>query len=487
MTPPPSREHGDPGDGKTVDADRSFTDDEQVALVAGVAWTRFRNHMAGYRSLFELAARRDTMARDRPLELQRLGRSLGSAKRRTVETAVAEVARRIEADFAAKAETGGEAPDIAGGLRHPVAVEQAIAAVIVGMGRDMFDRDEATLAVAVGSNGDAARYAMEYALWTRGEAPSTVVGRTLLPAVVASFGELLGGLVRLWLTVDDKAIDKKQIPVGLLRKYPPQDILRRVVDETTDEVIGQGLTKWNKQLAEKPGVRLDSLTEAWPQLVEAFARRNAIVHAGGVADSVYIGRLPEGADEPQLGTPLVCDKRYTEGVLAAVEDFAAALTVAWLARLVPESDQAAAVAEGEVVRALKEKRWRDAKTMAVAALGPLGEDHGHHQLRVNLWMARRELGEDWPKLQQEILGWEPPDDDPDYAVAKAALLRDEQRTLGELRRLQAIGHPIADMADWPLMRDMQQRSKAIASTFRGAATGPQRPPPRPNTRRKRQR
>lgn len=124
-----------------------------------------------------------------------------------------------------------------------------------------------------------------------------------------------------------------------------------------------------------------------------FRRSNAVVYAGGVADSAYNACLPEG-------------------VLAAIEDFAAALAVAWLARLVPESDQAVSVADGEVMRALKEQRWRDAKTMAVAALGPLGEGHSHHQLRVNLWMARRELGEDWAKLQKKILGWEPPDDNP---------------------------------------------------------------------------
>jgi hypothetical protein len=46
-----------------------------------------------------------------------------------------------------------------------------------------------------------------------------------------------------------------------------------------------------------------------------FARRHAIVHAGGLVDDRYLKRLPPGASAPTIGTPLVTDRAYISGTI----------------------------------------------------------------------------------------------------------------------------------------------------------------------------
>jgi hypothetical protein len=61
------------------------------------------------------------------------------------------------------------------------------------------------------------------------------------------------------------------------------------------------------------------------------------------------------------------------------------------------------------------------------------------------------------RLRSEIESWAPPNNDLDYAIAKAARLRDEQELvllLEEARR----AHDLRRIVEWPLLRDMAERS-----------------------------
>lgn len=140
--------------------------------------------------------------------------------------------------------------------------------------------------------------------------------------------------------------------------------------------------------------------------------------------------------------------------------------------LIPNTDLLANLAQEQVFLALKEKRWNDAYVMAFSALREFPEDHSHDALRINLWMARRELGEDGDQLRREVEAWIPGDHDLTSEIGKAAILRNEERTLLLLSEL-ANDHEDspASVATWPLIVDMAARSKPIAAWVQAQRPG----------------
>ena len=102
-------------------------------------------------------------------------------------------------------------------------------------------------------------------------------------------------------------------------------------------------------------------------------------------------------------------------------------------------------------------------------------------------MARREVGEDAVDLGEEIQAWVPPEDDPDYLIARAALLRDTSDVVALLeQRLQTDPGGLRPIVDWPLLDDMAQRSSRIAQLLKQARPPvPKQAPMAPPRRRRR--
>jgi hypothetical protein len=198
--------------------------------------------------------------------------------------------------------------------------------------------------------------------------------------------------------------------------------------------------------------------------------------------------LPPHQQKPEVGAVLLCDFKYTSSMLDRFEFAGACLATAWIAHFT-RTAATFPLAEVYTVRALDARRWRDARTIASLALKGQSPDHLHHTLRVNLWMARRELGESSAVLESEIAAWVPPPEEPQYLAAKAALTRDEAATIDALRECESVGdvRP-ADMKDWPLFVDMASRSAAVARIVRqrpGAIASPRRSTPRKTRRQSR--
>ncbi len=151
---------------------------------------------------------------------------------------------------------------------------------------------------------------------------------------------------------------------------------------------------------------------------------------------------------------------YVTDAAATFEGLADVLAVGFGARLAPNTDEAAQFAHDPVLRALRADRWHEARYMAESVLEGLPPDHDHHQLRVNLWMAKQELGGNEVALRTEIKSWMPPaDNDPRYRLAKAALLDDEAEAIAVLDAFRTDGAlNTAELQTWPLVKRLQERS-----------------------------
>jgi hypothetical protein len=446
-----------------------FSRPDRIALVVGGIWTRLVLQLNEARELLEAAADRDRRSSNRPSDLQILGRGLGGETRRRVERAAEAAAAKAEGDLylVLAGDDGHASGQPTGKNRYPPAPEQLFLGAMIGIGPSRLREVVGTMLAECSNDSDAVRYALRYLQWKRREPLTTIAGRALLPIIVADFEELLAALVRMWLSLYPKAlaVDRQTVTVGMVGSYEStDDVLRLAIDEKVDDFMNTSPEEWRRALADKLHIDCVKLTSDWPAVLEIFARRHAIVHAGGLVDDRYLKRLPRGTSAPTIGTPLVTDRAYVSAAIDRTEQLATGLVVAWLEHFLPAGDpHVPEIASDPVLRALEQRRWRDAANLAEIALCGFGADHPHHELRVNRWMARRELGDEWDTLRVEIESWTPPGAEPRYLVAKAALLRDETGLLTALRDYDAHGLSVRDLAAWPLIVHMRGCSRRVAA------------------------
>jgi hypothetical protein len=450
----------------------TFSRPDRIALVAGGVWSRLISQLNEVRELLEAAADRDRRSSSRPSDLQILGRGLGGETRRRLERAAEAAATKAEGDLdlVFAGDDGHASGQPSGKNRHPPAPEQLLLLAMIGIGPSRLREVIGTLLVECDNDSDAVRYALRYLQWKRRDSLTTIAGRALLPIIVADFEELLAAVVRLWLTLYPEAlgVDRHQVTVGLVRTYKSiDDILRLAIDEKVEDFMNTNPEDWRRALADKLDIDRVKLTSDWPAILEMFARRHAIVHAGGLVDDRYLKRLPPGASATTIGTPLFTGRAYISAAIDRSEQLATGLVVAWLADFLPAGgSHVPEIASDPVLRALEQRRWQDVANLAEIALGGFDADHSHHELRVNLWMARRGLGDNWDTLPAEIEGWTPPKAEPRYLVAKAALLRDEIGLLNALRDYDAHGLSVRDLAARPRIVHMRERSPTSSSARR---------------------
>jgi len=440
--------------------------EDAIAMVVQGALYFFTMEIAEYRDL--LASASDRSREVRPRELQRLGERIRREQRRQAEEAAHRIERQARAELEQTAASMAAmiGNEVEPGLHHPAAPEQMFAAVMLLAGQSRVKELVRELVEQCGGDPATIRYAIAYSQWTHQKPRSTILARALLPALVASFESLLAALARLWLMLYPEAFGggQQQVLLSEVHDYASrEDILLLMADRRADAFVNQDQEQWKAQLTRHLHIDIDHLTSDWSAILEAFLRRNAIIHNGGRVDNEYLARLPRDCPQPDAGTQLETDAAYLNAALDRFSWLGTALSIAWLAHFTPENSNIANMADGFVVRALEERRWRDAYFLATLALSNCPPDHAHHELKVNRWMARRELGDGWEQLRGEIEVWEPPEPKPRFRAAKALLLGDEATSLAALKEYARSADVSGkELATWPLVVEMAKHSKAIS-------------------------
>lgn len=483
----PDQTHGD-GEGDEAE----FSPPERIALVIGGISTQLSLKLGEARDLMAAANRLDGEKSSRPAELQHLARHLNKEARGRAERAAEEAANDV-ASCLQQLLPGGEVETASnrGGTNHyPLAPEQLFLIAMIGIGPERLRQVVENFIQKCGDVSDTLDYALRYMQWMGREPMSTILGRALLPIVIADFEQFLAALVRLWITLYPEAngVGRHQLPVSVIEKYESIDDIRRLaIERRVDEFMKLNCDGWREKLADKLHIRLDDLISDWPEVVEMFSRRHVIIHAGGSVDERYLSALPSVARSSPHGTTLCTDRAYISAAIDRIEQLADSLVVAWLEHFLPPGDpRVPEMTSAPVLRALEKQRWHDAANLAAIALKKLKPDHPYHELRVNSWMARRELGCEWEALRDEIEAWVPPGGEPGLLVAKAALLWDEPALLVALREYESTGLSVKQLRTWPLLMQMRKRSPRVAAVLdRGSATpsGQRTQPPRHPKRR----
>jgi hypothetical protein len=339
------------------------------------------------------------------------------------------------------------------------------------------------LLALLGDDPATIEYGLAHYRWRYRDPLINTMGSALLPMAVRSFYEMLEALVRMAMTANQKefGIGQRTVTLDDMAEYSSQeDLVRREIDHKVDDALSGPPDKWAEFFQKKMRISLEEQTADWNAFREMQARRHAVIHAGGRVDQTYLDRLAHGAEKPALGSFLSSDHDYMENTFALLRSFSSAVAIETLCRLVPQHGAVIDLAQSQVLLALENERWHEAKVMASTSLATRGSDDRKPELEVNLFMARRELGEDWDSLKEEIEAWVPPnvkesEDKWRYGVAKSALLGDVAATHEALRARQRENPDLSSYSTWPLLKRLSEQSAAIRHLIGHPGTQQRRP------------
>jgi hypothetical protein len=270
------------------DAIDSFSQGQRISLVFGAALTRFTSALNDLNELLKLAATADR-TRKRPDDLRRLGDLLTSQQRKTGE-------RAAEKAFATANEQlerldGGPPVESPAGKRHPIAPEQAVAILIILIGPDATGEVARLYLDECGEDPDIARYGLSYFQWTRAASLVERTALSVLPASLSSLEELIGSVLRIWLTMYPDALNAsdKSMTAGDASGYASGDDIKRwAIGAAVRGVIDGSASHWRDVILKNLKVDMRELVADWSAFLEAVARRHVIVHSGGRVDQRYL-------------------------------------------------------------------------------------------------------------------------------------------------------------------------------------------------------
>jgi hypothetical protein len=461
------------------------TPDELLAWAINGRVVQFDNAMEDLRDSADSDARRRSNNEFRPARLREAASGLSSSVRSMAERLVddyREAAKHNLDEFISDLGMDRVPPPE---KAYPPPLELGAAGLMLLYGPvKLRTESEALISQLAELGDDAASYGLAYYAWVGSrDQPSPLLAATV-PAAVAQFESLLGALVHIGLALYPEAMRVTQRQFSVAEYESAGGALgARIMatDKIVTEYLRLGVTEWQTKLAQWPGIELDELTPHLPAIVEYFLRRNLIVHKNGRVDDDYLKSLPASLPVPHRGQSLLPDHEYT---LCAVDDLnllGQALATVWLPSLRPKAELDEMLATQQVYRALERQRWSTAQTLAEHYMPRVQGRDSREILRVNRWLAIREQAGSVEAVASEVSIWEPPDDDVEWKVARAALLLDETATATALRSARNSGVAIARYAKWPLLKILMARHPRLRAIL---AQGP-RSAIEPRPRRKR--
>lgn len=439
-----------------------FTIPERRALAIYGLRYRFETELAILRELE--ASRLRYRGREEDPETTALKRRLTSTQRKKAQQEAERLVTTAEGTIDAvmtAMETSEEAPAMPAESAETESdwywkPEEIAIVVAQQAGRQRIEAPVKDAFQALDRNWDAFQYTLRIVERRYATDPSEALATALLVRLVALFESMLAGFIRTWLLPRE--------PTGLGEEAAAAS-LANAARTATKVVNGRWdhNRPWCDWFHEIAGIDVTRIApEEWETAYEVFARRNAFVHADGVADANYRRRLKDRGSVEALGRRLTCTEPYLTKARYACEVLADVVALGLIAQFLGRSEQKAALALEPVYRAVQRKQWSAVEWMVTTALEGLPMDHQFPELLVNRWLARREQ-RGLPVVQVEVEAWQP--EEARYRLAKAALLLDENVAIEVLKAWNPDPGELSRVRDWPLVGILSERSEAFRACF----------------------
>ncbi|MFF2477062.1 hypothetical protein [Streptomyces sp. NPDC058066] len=147
--------------------------------------------------------------------------------------------------------------------------------------------------------------------------------KSLLVSAISTFEVLFGQLARTIYSINTSSLNDSDHSFTLqeLAEFDTLDDAREyLIEKRVSTLLRDSIDGWEKWLKRAcGGVSMESLPVFWPLVRESFARRNLLVHTGGVVNQLYLSvvaklGLPDSVSI-KPGARLDVDEEYLDWVL----------------------------------------------------------------------------------------------------------------------------------------------------------------------------
>ncbi|MFD8990653.1 hypothetical protein ACFVZ4_21645 [Streptomyces goshikiensis] len=267
---------------------------------------------------------------------------------------------------------------------------------------------------------------------------------SLLVSTISGFEVFFGRVARSLIEINPSAFsdsDYRFTFQELSEFESMQDARDFLMERQVSKLLYESLDGWDKWLKRASGgVTMAELPVEWAVVREAFARRNLIVHADGVANHVYLGTLKKVDSQRdwgvEIGQKLSVDGEYLAKVLEQMLALGRLLSVALGMKI-----KKANAAEFEnslrldVDRALHAGHWRTVKALSkYALLNCKLTRSAEISFQVSEWVARREIHGS-ASIRAEVECWDVSGLADSHSHKKHVLIGDRESVKENLRML----------------------------------------------------
>ncbi|MFI8510508.1 hypothetical protein ACIGHB_05180 [Streptomyces sp. NPDC085460] len=266
---------------------------------------------------------------------------------------------------------------------------------------------------------------------------------SLLVSAVSAFEILFGRIARSLLEVNHSAIADSEYRFTFqeLAEFDSmQDARDSLVERQVSKLLYSGVEDWDKWLQKASGgVSMNSFPVDWPFIREAFARRNLIIHADGIANHIYLSILRKIDNSRDWaitpGERLSVDSEYLSKVLDEMLALGRILSVAIGIKI--KKDEARAfigTLRRDIQRGLYGEHWGAVKPLAEYGLKCRPSRSSEIEFMIASWVARREIyGPD--SIKDEVAKWDVSGLADEYSHQKYVLLGELDRAKKVMRKL----------------------------------------------------
>ncbi|MEU1243084.1 hypothetical protein ABZ388_22245 [Micromonospora parva] len=335
------------------------------------------------------------------------------------------------------------------------------------------------------------QYAMRLFELSFTERRSELLGRALLPVLVAGFEDYLSALLRTALTVYDKGLGElPSIPYEVYKLYGQNlqtaDVDRWAIDKKVTDFIAGAPTEWVARLRSWTKIDITEMGADWPLVYEAIQRRHAVIHSGARVDAEYLSKVHQRFRGGLIvGIPLVCDKPYIESICREFEIFVLQLGARFASHFFKASPvEISPDLIDRIIELENQGAWAAAATLCRLAL-EVGAtpDADRGEFLINLWYCKQEMGMEDPGVRREIELFDTAQDSW-LTVGKAALLRDEAAILRAITALANEPKGFLNRRNISHMPLMKRCMREFPSVERLVEQGPAKTSTRPPKQRK---
>ncbi|MER5436768.1 hypothetical protein [Streptomyces sp. NPDC002588] len=280
---------------------------------------------------------------------------------------------------------------------------------------------------------------------------------SLLVSAVSSFEVLFGQIARKVYSVNSAALNDSDHSFTLqeLAEFKSLDDAREyLIERRISSLLRDSIESWEKWLKRATGgVSMESLQINWPTVREAFARRNLIVHTGGVVNQIYLSivqKLDLGAGGIPSGGRLKVEEDYLDAVLQELLALGRILSCTVGSKLHKSDQERFTRAATMTMQDLSKKRaWRACESLCLYVLTRDISREQEMRARVSLWLTRKNL-RGLESVREEVERWDTSGLTKTLAHCKSVLLEDEEavaevRALldgGQLTKFELIADPL---------------------------------------------